>query len=182
MWVATFIAILFSVNFFLNLFWYSMFVLLVLAWKGPAAARVSKSRARFHATVIVTVVVLTLLGVGIDRSLLYEMGTGWLYFIYDGGKWAAAVVLVGLSVLACSFLMMRMRPRFCLLLAAGMMVMNLVWWGLIDASPFSEALCSPVLFLVLVPFVLYELDKWHRGTFRKGEPMASDIARHPDRI
>ena len=75
---------------------------------------------------------------------------------------------------------MKMRPRYCLLPAAGMVAMNLLWWGLLDRA-IPDIWCTPVLFLVLVPLVLYELDKWHRREFGKaGGP--SGIAGHPDGV
>lgn len=177
-----FYLILFCVNLLLNLFWYSLILLLVLDRKGAGIARIDQGRARFLLAVLASVVVVTILGVIIDRSLLYEEDNGWLYFFYDGGRWAAAATLVGLSVLASSFVVMRMRLRYCLLPAAGMTAMNLLWWGLIESSGIPEFLCTPGLFLVLVPFVLYELDKWHRKQYGGAAPGPSDVAGHPDGV
>jgi len=176
--VAQFFFILFGVNFFINLFWYSLFALAVLAWRGPGAAKISKSRARFHLSIVGSVVVLTLLGVCIDYLFLYEKDNGWMYFVFDGGRWAAAALLVGLSVLVFSYLIIRMKPRYCLVLAGGMMGMNLFLWGMLGAPYLWELWCTPLVCVLLLPLVFYELNKWHRKQIGTSQRYP-DITGHP---
>jgi len=155
-------AALFLVNFFLNLFWFSLFTLMLLSWKGKAAAPIRPGRTRFHALMIVTVAVLTLMGAAIDRAFLYQNIGGWLYPVRDAGRYALAAVLVGLSVAFVPKLLIRVRWRYGLLLAGGMVAMNLFWWGLLDNPALPELWCMPVIFAILVPLVFLELDRWYR--------------------
>ena len=165
-------AVLFFVNFFLNLFWFSLFMLILLSWKGKAAAGIRFGRMRFHALTLATVAVLTVLGAVIDRTFLYESVGGWLYPVRDAARWALPAILVGLSVVVVPTILLSVRLRYGLLLSAGMVAMNLFWWGLVGNLLFAGLWCMPGIFALLVPLVFLELDRWYRKEYtQKGAPV-----------
>jgi hypothetical protein len=169
-------AFIFFLNFALNLFWFSLLMLILLSWKGNAVADIRPGRFKFHARTLATVAILTLLGFVIDRTFLYENIGGWLYPVRDALKSALAAILVGLSVLFLPKLLMRVRLRYGLLLAGGMMAMNLFWWGLLDHPALEQLWCMPAIFAVLAPLVFLELDRWYRNIYMKTQTRVLEAA------
>lgn len=176
---AEFLTIFFCVNFCLNFFWFSLLLLIVLTWKGAKAGNFPSGRLRFHASTIASAAIITVVGVTIDLIFQYEYDSGWFYIVRDTGKWAVAALLVGLSVLAVGRLVQNISLNYGILPMAGMVVVNIVWWSFMDTSIFSGVWFLSFFFLLLVPLVMYELDKWHRSAFPAKDQASSDLAGHP---
>jgi hypothetical protein len=152
-------------NFPLNLFWFSLMFSLAIQTNGLKAVRFRPGRALFHLKTVAAVLVITLIGVVIDLTLLYDNYNGWLTFAPESHNWPAASFLVGLSVLICSLLIIRLRFIYSVTLATGMALMNLVWWYFYENQTGNWLFLLYVCSIILVPVVLYSLDRWYRIVF-----------------
>lgn len=160
--------IVFLINLPLNLLVFSSLLLLVCMLWGRRAGHFPKAAMDFAGRVLLTVLLITALGVIIDFLFLYSYETTYL-FEYDLLKWLAASAAVGLSVYALSLALLRMDIVLGAIPALAMMGLNLVSWWFTKAtfeSPFVVCLAAPSVIAGLLSIIpLVYLDRWHEKAF-----------------
>lgn len=171
---AHYLSVFFAVDFLLNLFWFSLLMLVALTWTGLKGIWSLPGRFKFHASVITSVILITVMGIGIDLTFIYKNAGGWAYALRENGDWTTAGLLVGLSVFLVTVSIERMKTRQALVPTIGMMAMNLVWWSFQDAPIVADNWFLPFILGSMVPIIFFGLDRWHKGAYPawKGPPEA----------
>ena len=152
---------IFFYNLPINLLWFSL-VLGALCWMfGRRVGDIPVRTLAFIGAVFAVALVVTGLGAAIDYTLLLaEYPFGYVLY-YDPVNWAAALALIFASIYLSSLLLLNLDPKVSLIPAAAIAAMNLIWWSVAIDAGSSFALLTMLLSLVLVPFSLAILARWH---------------------
>ena len=144
-----------------NLICFSLALVAVCWMFGKRVGDIPVRTFVFIGTVFAVALVVTSLGAVIDYTLLLaEYPFGYVLY-YDPVNWTAALALIFASIYLSSLLLLNLNPKVCLIPAAAIAAMNLIWWTVgLDASS-SFALLTTLLSLALVPFALAILARWH---------------------
>lgn len=169
------IAWLFFVNILVDLFFYSVLLLVFAKKHVPSSGIIEKSGARFLIALVCAVIVIALIGAVVDYYLVTQpriisyynhtlgesvSGT-YRVIVLDVANWTAALSAIALSIMACSFAFLRLRVSMGLLIAAGFVIINLAFWILIGVFG-EDVTFLTVLFGVLsAPIAVRWLLRWY---------------------
>lgn len=159
---------IFLSNLPVNLLWFSIALSAVCWWFGDKVGGFPRRTHVFIGGVFVAAVIITGFGAVIDYTLLlavYPFG----YVLYmDLANWLAAAALIFVSIYLSSLLILDLNPRLSLIPAAGITIMNPIWWTLGIGADILFAVLTILISLVLVPIFLVFLWVWHAKNYREG--------------
>ena len=168
------VAWLFCVNVLLNMLFYSGLLLAVAKKYLSSSGIIETSGIRFFVALVCAVTVISLIGAAVDFYLLAQPrfidtvnnhavdnpGT-YRVIVLDLANWMAALSVISLSVIACPWFLLRLRVSMGLLIAAGFVIINLVFWILIGVFG-EDVTFLTILFGVLsAPIVVRGLLRWY---------------------
>lgn len=169
------IAWLFCVNALVNLFCYSGLMLAFARRYVPSSGIIETSGVRFLIALVGAVIVISLTGAAVDFYLVtqpryihniynfaeQEISGTYRVMVFDVANWTVALELIALSIVVCSFAFLRMRVSLVLLIAAGFVIINLVFWTLLDTFG-EDVTFLTILFGVLsAPIAVRALLHWY---------------------
>lgn len=166
-------------NMLVNTALFSMGFLLVVHFFGSRSCRISSSTGVFFMRYVSCALTITVVGAFVDYFLLtkevlwstYGVGTvgGAVYsrVIYvDPVNWLVACLLIFLSILAASVFVLGMSARLSLPIAAGMTLVNPVWWWLIYNFGEDVAFLTLLFGILASPILVAAAVKWHASEYR----------------
>jgi len=161
-------------NLFVNLFWFSLFMLISCKRFGIEVGNLFSEKGKFLLSVLTASISITLIGAIIDFEFLivkiqpgHSFGyaadeyIGYYVLVLNWFNWLIASILIFISILLCSFFIVRLKWIPSLIPSFSIASLNIVWWLLIWLFGGLISLTSVIFFLLSFSFPLYELLKWH---------------------
>lgn len=169
------IAWLFFVNILVDLFCFCVLLLAFAKKYGSSSGIVKTSGKRFLVALVGAVSVIALIGAvvdfyfvaqprfinGIYNSSGQDISGTYRVMVVDFNNWTAALIMIALSIIACSFAFLRLRISMGLLIAAGFVVINLAFWILISAFGEDVTFLTILLGVLSAPIAVRGLLHWY---------------------
>lgn len=177
------IAFIAAVNFFVDLLFTSLFLLATWSIVGHRIGGISKNSLVFVLLLVASVVVIAIVGAGIDLAVLYEESDGVYHSrIGDVGSLDNSLldltygtILVFATIYFAYAVMMRVDWRIALAPAAAMALVSPFSWILIGTVAVGPVLFLTVFFVTLVLDTIFilMLVRMHERHFSGTAPPAS---------
>jgi len=169
------IAWLFFVNILVDTFCFCGLLLAFAKKYVSSSGIVRTSGRRFLIALVGAVSVVALIGAvvdfyfvaqprfinGIYNSSGQNISGTYRVMVVDLNNWTAALIMIALSIIACSFAFLRLRISMGLLIAAGFVVINLAFWILISAFGEDVTYLTILLGVLSAPVAVRGLLHWY---------------------
>lgn len=171
------IAWLFFVNALVNLLSYAGLLLAFAKKYIPISGIIKTSGLRFMFALVGAVFVISLIGAVVDFYFVTQPRTTIYYdhnldqhlyktyrvVFFNLANWIVALSLVALSIVACSLALVRLRAPLSLMIAAGFVIINLVFWILVAELGEDFTFLTIVFGALAAPVVVRSLLLWYTG-------------------
>jgi hypothetical protein len=164
-------------NFSINLLFISSVLHLTVRIKGMAVGAFSPVQWGFLGQILGSNLIITTCGAVIDFWVFYQKAHVGYDFFFSPFRFAIGILMVSASVVITCMLLLRLKPRFSLTIAAAMGAFNLISWVVAILLAFEMTLLFMVI-IVAVSSTLFTIPmsllmRWHSKVFEAtdfGEP------------
>ncbi len=160
------LATIFLTNLPVNLVWFGFALLAAYRVFGTDRLGIPRRSSKFLGLTLAVVIVVTALGAVIDYTLLLGRNSAGYALYYDAVNWTTAASLIFASIYFSSMLLLDLDPKFGLIPAAAMSLLNPIWWNAsMSSGMFSLGSMTLMICSLLSPIIVAYLWAWHWDKF-----------------
>lgn len=158
------ILIISFMNISINMFWFSLLLLLTYIKFGDKVGTIPKDRNKFYLKILAVSIIITVVGACIDLIFLYEKSDNYV-LTFNSLKWSVASSLIFILIYFTSFLILKINWKLNFLPSGIIAILNPIWWFLILTFEDGAPCLGLGILILLLPVIFYYLGKWHNQQF-----------------
>jgi hypothetical protein len=151
-------------NISINMFWFSLLLLLMCNKFGGKVGIVPENRQKFLIKILAVSIIITLAGACIDLFLLYEKGRNY-ELTFNTIRWSVAALLIFILIYFTSFIILKINWKLNLIPSGVIAILNPIWWFLILESEDGAPCWALFIFILFLPVIFFYLGRWHKGQY-----------------
>jgi len=151
------------INFTINLFWFSLILLLLTGKFRERIGKFPAQKRKFLLKLMGSIALITFVGALIDIILLTEQDPlSKIYYLrWDSAYWTAAAMLIFVSIQLTSNRILKIGIQPSSIIAIIIAALNPIWWAIIGQAGEMVTFITLFLSLLLVWIPISKLMDWH---------------------
>lgn len=158
------IVIISIMNISINMFWFSLLLLLTCIKFGDKVGAIPKDRNIFYLKILAVSIIITVVGACIDLIFLYEKGNNYV-LTFNSIRWSVASLLIFILIYLTSFFILKINWKLNFLPSGIIAILNPIMWFLILTFEDGAPCLGLSILILLLPVIFFYLGKWHNQQF-----------------